>query len=118
MNDISIMSDCEEFVKTVRDRMAFRIDSRLVNETPVDTSQARSNWLVSRRDSLNYRKVSSQVSPSVTINQGAAVIAETPAFNDLYIVNNVPYISYLAEGSSRQNPTKYVDLIVESEARK
>lgn len=118
MNDISIYPDFEDFIKLIRDRMAYRIDKRLVNETPVDTSQARSNWIVSTSDTLSSTNVTSKIPKSLTINNGAAVIAAAPAFTDLYIINNVPYIVFLAEGSSKQNPTKYVDLIVESESRK
>lgn len=118
MNNISIYGDCEEFVKTVRDRMAFRIDTRLVNETPALTTQARTNWLVTRRDITTYENITEKVPKQVAIDKGASEIAITPAFTDLYIVNNVPYIVYLAEGSSDKNPTKFVELIVESEARK
>ena len=114
--DLSIFAELEAEVKLKRDRLAFRIDTRVVQETPVDTSQARSNWIVSQNRSIDM--AIGNIGPSAAISNGAVAIRGSKAFCELFISNNMPYIERLNEGWSQQAPTKYIDRIIEQEVAK
>lgn len=114
--ELSVIGELSSHIKLVRDRLAFRIDTRVVTETPVDTSQARSNWIVSQDKSIN--NPIGIIGPSAAIANGAAAIRAAKPFTELFIVNNMPYIEALNEGSSKQAPSKYIDTIIEQEVAK
>jgi len=113
MPEINIAQFLSGEVKRVRNRLAFRIDTRLVQETPVDTSEARSAWLVSvgapDNTEINMRD------PAAAISNGLAKINSAPTYTNLYIQNTKPYIGKLNEGSSLQAPAKYIDRIIAQE---
>lgn len=119
---LDVEGDISAFVKLKRDRMAFRIDKRLVMETAVDTSQASSNWIVSEgRGATSYQKISENNGGQGRADaQGAAAITKAKPYSVLYITNNVPYIDILneVEGYSKKAPAHYIDRIVEEESRK
>jgi hypothetical protein len=95
--------------RTVVD-IALKIHGELVENTPVDTGWARSNWLfavggpapgpVGTRESVDSSEATTQAASLVggyRLGQGA-----------VYITNNVPYIYDLEHGSSRQAPKGFV----------
>lgn len=94
---------------TVR-AVALVVDHELIATTPVDTGRARANWL----PSLNV--------PDVTIippaEKGGTVqrtanlerAIESYTLDDtILITNNLPYISELNNGTSKQAPAGFVD---------
>lgn len=90
----------------------------LVEITPVDISTALSNWQVgigglpigpidayipgSFGDTANQ-------SASIAVEQGLIYLAASEPGESIHIVNEVPYIENLNDGSSRQAPKNFVD---------
>lgn len=111
--ELSVLSEVTDHVKSVRNKLALRIDARVVQETPVDTSEARSAWIVSdgrpNDAEINMRN------PGAAIAQGAGEISRAKPYTELFIQNTKPYIEKLNEGSSLQAPAKYIDRIIEQE---
>lgn len=111
--NISILRFLNDTIKSERNNIALRIDARLVQETPVDTSEARSAWNVSvgspNNAQINMRDTGAAMSQARTAILGA------PTFTKLYIQNTKPYIDRLNNGWSLQAPSKYVERIIAQE---
>lgn len=115
---LSIIGDLESEVKQVRNKLAFRIDSRVCLETPVDTGEARINWLVTdgRPTSEHIQtELNASGAAAVAIQKGSEQIQSAKVFTELYIQNNAPHIERLNEGWSEQAPSKYIDTIISQE---
>lgn len=90
----------------------------LVNETPVDTSQALSNWQVGLG-----RPVMAEIGPHVPGTAGSsagasraaaiaaaeATLAQAKPGQPVYLSNLLPYIRALNNGSSKQHPGGFVE---------
>lgn len=87
-------------------------------ETPVDTSQALSNWAVS----FSYRPhnflppyvegeygSSRSASAKATISMAKYALQGRKVGQVVYLSNNAPYIVDLARGSSKQAPSGWVE---------
>jgi hypothetical protein len=96
-------------------KLGITIDQGVVFGTPVDTGLARANWLVSIGIPATEATTATDQGGSATIQQGVNIIIGYPAnkLPDLWIVNNLPYIGRLNDGSSEQAPTKYVDAVID-----
>lgn len=111
--------------RTVR-RVATTVDTRLVEDTPVDTGEARSNWL----GSLDI-PLSGTIPPyapgrnlglSETANAGAAKAQARAAIRGfrlgknsaIVLVNNVGHIGFLNDGSSQQMGAQFVQRAVQA----
>lgn len=111
--ELSVLSEVTDHVKSVRNKLALRIDARVVQETPKQTVEAAGAWLVSEGgpDNTDIQTKSA----SVAIAQGAGEIGRAKPYTELFIQNTKPYIEELNEGSSLQAPAKYIDRIIEQE---
>jgi len=99
-------------------KTASTILTDLVHVTPVDTSQALSNWQV-ELDAPVESKIgpyfpgkqgSTQgVSSDAALAAGLAVLATKKPGQPIYISNVLPYIGRLNEGSSKQAPAGFVE---------
>lgn len=84
-------------------------------KTPKDTGLATSSWLVGVNnaplDAPTLSPVDAGSSNAYAINNGQQVIATYPQdkLPALWIVNNLPYIGRLNDGSSLQAPAKFVE---------
>ena len=114
---ISIGKDLDELVRKERNLLAFRIDGRLIRETPVDSGEARINWVVSDGQP-NNQHLDYGGSASVALSQGVDEIESAKTYTQLYIQNNAPHIERLNEGWSEQAPSGYIDAIIEQEVRR
>lgn len=114
---ISILGDVDAEVRRQRNQLAFRIDRRVIQETPVDTGEARINWVVSV-GSPDSTHLDFGGDAARAIAQGQATIEGAATYTDLYIQNNAPHIERLNEGWSEQAPSGYVDAIIEQEVRR
>jgi hypothetical protein len=98
--------------------MAKAITKQLIDTTPVDTSQALSNWRVTTAGAI-----SAYIGPHVAGHQGStrvasakmamaeaerAIMSSRP-LDVLVIFNSVPYIRRLNEGHSAQAPAGFVE---------
>jgi hypothetical protein len=111
----------EQTVNLIVRQTAIAAVREVVLATPVDTGRARSNWLVTlggpSDDQVGDETWVSFPSPQQTIDQAnVEVAARQPNGQDVYITNNVPYISRLNEGSSAQAPAGFVQQAVQRAA--
>lgn len=108
----------ETSASNIASNVSMAVLEDLVFHTPVDTSNALSNWQLTIGAPANNeiepyyfgRKGSTQ-----SMSQDAAIIAGIKALKSkkpgetIYISNNAPYIKDLDEGSSLQEPAGFVD---------
>lgn len=89
----------------------------LVNITPVDTSQALSNWQASngglvvfpvRAFYLGQAGSTQGQSADAAYEEAAAIIALAKPGEPIYLSNVLPYIRRLDDGSSTQHPGGFV----------
>lgn len=99
-------------------KTAETIVADLAYKTPVDTSQALSNWLVTLgAPSLDSIKPyfpgeggsTQRASAQETINRARIVLKEKKPGQSIFITNNLPYIKRLNEGHSGQAPAGFVE---------
>lgn len=103
-------------------KVALAVDSTVVLATPVDTGQARSNWVVDVGDAPNESDPSPPYSPgkggstaqansTAAIDQGKTAIARYVGGRgeSIWIENNLDYINELNEGKSDQAPAGFVE---------
>lgn len=86
---------------------AILVDQVAVTLTPVDTGRARSNWVVSVGALREDEPVTGDFDKSgnEALTQGRGEIDRWGISNgSIFVVNNVPYIEQLNDGSSRQRP--------------
>lgn len=86
--------------------------SQLVENTPVDTGRAKSNWWMDINTiSTVIREPDNGFSGQ---NQSLSVAAKNLKPDDtIFISNNLPYINPLNDGSSRQQPAGFVERAVQ-----
>ena len=102
-------------------KIAETVVSDLAFKTPVDTSEALSNWVVTL-DKPNVGTIdphypgefgSTQVaSAQQTINEARNILKQKKPGQPIYITNNVPYIRRLNDGHSGQAPAGFVERAV------
>lgn len=100
---------------------ALAIVGDLAYVTPVDTSKALSNWIVTL-DSPASEKIdphffgekgsSQRASAAETLNRAKAVLQNKKPGQAIFITNNLPYIVRLNEGYSGQAPAGFVERAV------
>lgn len=124
-NLLSLAKRLEERADTLSDdanelkkRAATEMLEYLVYETPVDTSQALSNWQIG-----NGRPVTAEIPPhapgsggstaatsrAAAIAEGRERIAASKPGEPIYLSNLLPYIRRLNTGWSKQSPGGFVE---------
>lgn len=110
----AVEEDVNDFVKMV----AADTHEQIVERTPVDVGTARSNWIA--RIGVPWRYVYRAFAPgshlgrgergnlSGAVRQARAVISRRKPEQTIYITNNLPYITRLNSGYSRQSPAGFV----------
>lgn len=97
--------------------VAIEIVRYLVNITPVDTSQALSNWQASagalvvfpvRAYVLGQAGSTQGVSADKALAEAKEIIATAKPGEPIYLSNVLPYIRRLDDGSSTQHPGGFV----------
>lgn len=100
---------------------ALTIVGDLAFKTPVDTSQALSNWIVTL-ETPSSDKIkphfpgeggsTQKASAAETINQARKITAGKKPGQRIFITNNLPYIRRLNDGYSKQAPAGFVERAV------
>ena len=92
-------------------KITLEVFRRIVLKTPVDTGRARGNWLI------GIGSVPQGVLDRLASGDGSGVVFEELAklaslqpFSIVWITNNLDYIEFLEQGSSRQAPNGMVAL--------
>lgn len=115
-----IRAGIEQTVKSV----ALDLHAQLVINTPIQTGQAKANWQMElgggEGGSDSYLPDERLLRPPETIDwqaysaEAVAAIEGYKAGQVIYVFNNLPYISALNRGSSRQAPAGFVESAVYS----
>ena len=102
-------------------KVAETLVADLAYKTPVDTSQALSNWIVTT-GSPNVGKIdphfygehgsTQKASAAETIANARAVLKGKKPGQSIFITNNLPYIRRLNDGHSGQAPAGFVERCV------
>ena len=100
---------------------ALTIVGDLAFKTPVDTSQALSNWIVTL-ETPSSDKIkphfpgeggsTQKASAAETTNQARKMLAGKKPGQRIFITNNLPYIRRLNDGYSKQAPAGFVERAV------
>lgn len=112
--ELSIRDELTADISREVRKVGFKVLQGVTLKTPKDTGLATSAWLVGVR---NAPTAEPTVAPGASASAGQAqqaglsVIGTYPQNNlpDLWIVNNLPYIGKLNDGSSLQAPAKFVE---------
>lgn len=99
----------EKVIKPLEKRVravALKVDSELVNTTPVDTGRARANWLPTLNIPANYSNA------SLTPQSPEDVTKAFKITDTIYITNNLPYINRLNDGYSQKAPAGFVQMAI------
>lgn len=101
--------------------VALAMVNSLAHNTPVDTSQALSSWLVTLDapstavGTAHYpgeQGSTQSVSALQTVNQALTVIGQKKPGQVLYITNNQPYIVGLDNGTISKQPGNFVAIAI------
>jgi len=113
----------DEFARKIRlaparvaKRVAFDLFGLIVRKTPVDTGRAQGSWTMSL-NAADRRVQPDNLAAYPTPQPGPAVALMGPT-DTIWISNNLPYITALEDGHSKQAPAGMVALsIVEVQAK-
>jgi len=101
-------------VTTLQKKIVLEALRRVVLKTPVDTGRARANWQVTiAKPATSVIDNFSELSDGAVIEKGLVAIAELPPYQIVFVSNNVNYIEFLEEGSSKQAPEGMAALTIE-----
>lgn len=97
---------------------AIAIITNLAQNTPVDTTQALSSWIVTLDSASSLRNPphvfgrhgsTKSESAKIMIDLGIKALQPKMPNQDIYIVNNQHYVVYLNQGTSIQQPAGFVE---------
>jgi hypothetical protein len=91
-------------IRDMQRKLALDGLKQLVARTPVKTGHARRNWQVTMHRMAEGEVAGTDVAGNRTVQAGAGVIGQVPAYSLTCITNNVPYICNLEDGTSQQAP--------------
>jgi len=99
-----------EQARTIFQKIALDLDSRVVLSTPVDTGRARGNWFPSINSPSWAMSNISDKSGGVALARLNQVVAGAQLGDVIWQTNNLPYILPLENGHSGQAPEGMVDV--------
>ena len=94
--------------------VALHVLSGVVMRTPVDTGRARGNWNTALGVASGRVSDSRDPGGGNTVAAGSRVIGGHRDFQQIVIDNNLPYITRLNDGHSRQAPAGFVEAVIAS----
>lgn len=110
-----IFDQVNNFTERAVKKLVLDIVANLQVATPVDTGWARANWIPGIGGASNSpapRPPGGAGTSSAANRQASAIASIATSYSlsqgEVFIVNNVPYILRLNEGSSRQAPSGFV----------
>jgi len=121
----SIIKGLNDVATQIIRKLALDIVANLVKAaseggTPVDTGWARSNWLINIGSPITTPAGEYGPAPASTAalsaGQGSMLLYSVHQ-GPVWISNNVPYIVFLNEGSSKQAPAGFVQAAIERAVR-
>jgi hypothetical protein len=123
-----VIDALEDFVELLIKKITLDIVANLKRApseggTPVDTGWARANWIPNigtpKQGVAGQRPDSPNSASTTEQSTGEAVVATSYKLEQgsVHITNNVPYIVFLNEGSSRQAPRGFVQAAIAKAVR-
>lgn len=103
----------EDFGELVA-QVAMQVYQNLIYTTPVDTGRARANWIPSIGIPSSQTRGVVGVSELILSAKATFDGRQLKDFPTLYIANNLDYVVYLNQGSSKQAPANFVEAAVSS----
>lgn len=113
----AVKINSDQLVRTV----AKQVLKTVVEDTPVDSGKAKSNWQVNIGSAAEgvidphvpgKKGSTAQENTDATIAAGNERIDQYVTGQDIHITNNVPYIRDLNDGASNQAPPGFVEIAV------
>ena len=108
---MSFSLDISRFAKTaladaatVQRKVCLDLSAGVINDTPVDTGRARANWQPAVNRVADTALSATDASGAATIAKVVDTLKELRPGDTFTLVNNVPYILALEDGSSKQAP--------------
>ena len=116
-------ADIDNFARKIVPKKAAQLQTkialealrRIAEKTPVRTGRAKGNWIptIGSPAPDTIESFDKTKSGSMVVARGRAILtADRPPFSTVYITNNVNYIEYLEEGSSKQAPAGMVGITI------
>lgn len=101
---------------TVIKRLSFGILLGVVLKTPVDVGRARGGWTVGVNASPAFveGRINTSQAPSPEETAKLSILDSNP-YSIVLIANNLPYILFLENGSSKQAPQGMAAITIEEE---
>ena len=108
-----VVKSLDKFTEKLVQRLSLNVTANLIEDTPVDTGWARSNWVPSigkpRSKTAGTRAAAENGSiDNAPQSNGTLALLNYKLGPSVFISNNVPYIHRLNSGSSRQAPSAFV----------
>jgi hypothetical protein len=114
-----IIFEIKELSEKAAIKLTLDIHERLLLSTPVDTGWARANWIPSINIPVRKADGSPELISTGEQDKGALELTRWRfSMGPAYITNNVPYITTLNEGSSKQAPSGFVQKSVSAAIQK
>lgn len=115
-----VIEALEKFTEKQIKVIAIDLTANLIEDTPRDTSWARTNWIPSIRTATKFQgdfldpDDGDIAAARRASEQGVALIASTYTLSKgkVFVSNNVPYITRLNDGSSTQAPAGFVQVAI------
>lgn len=111
-----VADNIDHVVILVQQKVAMQLLEGIVNMNPVLTGRSRGNWQVTF-GSPAIGEVGGEEGPwpsaQDAINNGAAVVGSITTLGAIYLTNNVPYITELEKGTSKQAPQGMVQVTLD-----
>jgi hypothetical protein len=95
--------------------VVFETDAELKARSPVDTGRFRASWAIGENQTGNYDAGPSTSTAPVALNY---TLGNEKIGNVYNIHNSLPYAEPLANGSSKQAPAGWVDLVAKQMTRR
>lgn len=110
-------------ISRLKRKVALAVDREAIFSTPVDTGNARSNWIVTVGAPTSRERqpffpgvglgINENENGSAAFQDGVTVLGRPIGEGvPVYIQNNVPYIEKLNSGGSAQAPARFVQIAV------
>lgn len=106
----AVVGDLKKFTERKIKELTLAITANLIEDTPLDTGWARNNWVprigappegvAGSRDSVS--------GVAQSLGQASVASGYKVEAGPVFISNNVPYISALNDGHSKQAPAGYI----------
>lgn len=113
-----VMLGIDHAIRVTSQNICREVVIAVISDTPVDTGQARSNWLASLGSPRSGTRATLGRSPAGPIGEAQAVISFFKNGDTFYLTNNLDYIEDLDAGKSPQAGPGYIARAIQRGAQR